>query len=512
MMRTTFDALTEQELVVHAFAHVEGPLAAEGRAEIGRMWACCRDRLGMTDHVPRLGLPIESGDLTAPGRTVLAAVQRADTNAQAVLRREHDVLSLSALFAPPCARWLELDRMADDLLGTDTDGLVGSARLYLGKVHGDDQRVAASAQLGRVAAGQLPGHGQQDGWWRHGTELPSGFAVWELSTRPDDRVRRRLVVLAPPGRDAQQSAWTWSDGSAAPPPFGRYLMHTAKLRYQMRVHAGLPVATELCSRADEWIARLADPGSTVDRAELRAGQAKIVQLLALLRAMRRTTEIAMDNAAAVGGTTLGGRGPVPDDQEAATAFASRLDDDVAYLAVAEEGLRGLDAIASASPAPHRTPTVFVNYRVKEHPGYAALLHNELTRRFGKGSVFLAAASIRGGDDFVAEVFDRLRECSVVLAVIGRNWLEFSSSDAHSGLGTDQDWVHRELAEAFDTHKRVIPILIEDAVPPPTGNLPARISKLATCQTKQLRHYSLDADLAAIVADVAHAFPHTNPCD
>jgi hypothetical protein len=50
------------------------------------------------------------------------------------------------------------------------------------------------------------------------------------------------------------------------------------------------------------------------------------------------------------------------------------------------------------------PIVFVNYRVQEDPGYATLLHRELTQRFGVDSVFLASRSIRAGDDYTHEVF------------------------------------------------------------------------------------------------------------
>lgn len=151
------------------------------------------------------------------------------------------------------------------------------------------------------------------------------------------------------------------------------------------------------------------------------------------------------------------------------------------------------------------PTVFVNYRVQEQPGYATLLHRELAERFGAGAVFLASSSIRPGDDFVKEVFDNLRRCAVLFAVIGSQWLNFSSNTRNVG-GISYDWVHREIAEAFSLGIRVIPILIEDAELPDVRGLPADIADLARCQYLRLRHYNIDSDLARLFDELCRIVP------
>ncbi|KDN21774.1 TIR domain-containing protein [Amycolatopsis rifamycinica] len=141
--------------------------------------------------------------------------------------------------------------------------------------------------------------------------------------------------------------------------------------------------------------------------------------------------------------------------------------------------------------------VFVNYRVREDSGYATLLHRELERRFGPGSAFLAAQSVRAGDDFVQEVFSRLRECSVLLALIGEHW---------SVSATGPDWVRREIAEALAARTRVIPVLVDDAELPREADLPGEIADLAHCQAVRLRHYSFEADLSALVDELAQTVP------
>ncbi len=150
------------------------------------------------------------------------------------------------------------------------------------------------------------------------------------------------------------------------------------------------------------------------------------------------------------------------------------------------------------------PVMFVNYRVQEQPGYATLVHRELAQRFGQDSVFLAASSIRAGDDYVHEVFDNLRQCEVVLALIGPRWLEFS--DRGGEAKPRVDWVRREIAEAFTKRIRVIPVLIEDAELPAASRLPADIAALSRCQGVRLRHYSIESDISQLIEELRRTIP------
>ncbi|SMD27475.1 macro domain-containing protein [Kibdelosporangium aridum] len=138
--------------------------------------------------------------------------------------------------------------------------------------------------------------------------------------------------------------------------------------------------------------------------------------------------------------------------------------------------------------------VFVNYRVREQPGYATLLHRELAARLGPDRAFLASRSIRPGDDFVTTVFDTLRRCDVLLAVMGPQWIEFLTDP-------ERDWVHREIQEAFSCGLRVIPVLVEDAELPDAELLPGGIAALARCQAVRIRHYSIDSDLDRLIREL-----------
>ncbi len=292
------------------------------------MWDRCRDELGTTDAVPGLGLPVEPGGLGPPGSgtIALAAAQRPDTHVQVLLRLHHDVLNLSVFAGPPGTTWPQQENLLAPVFGTPSRAFIGTAWLYLGK---DDEPSAAG-----------------------GRELAPGIVLRETSARVDTRVDRRFVVLAPTDRDDQLSDWTWGNGGVAMSPLARYLMHVAKLRYQIRVHAALPPASELCRRLEDALAR-------GDHDELKASRFDIARQLAALRAMRRTVEIASANAVTALGPAAGAPGgtdPIGDDRALADFFTQRLDDDITYLETSAEGARQMTDLLPEITRRRREPT------------------------------------------------------------------------------------------------------------------------------------------------------------
>jgi tetratricopeptide (TPR) repeat protein len=151
--------------------------------------------------------------------------------------------------------------------------------------------------------------------------------------------------------------------------------------------------------------------------------------------------------------------------------------------------------------------VFINYRGGDSASNGAWLYTELVHRFGDEHVFLDAESIPAGADFVEELLHRVRSARVVLAVIGPRWLV--ATDPTTGrrrLDDPDDWVRRELAEAFAVGVRVIPIVTDQAELPGEADLPADIAALYRCQARYLRRREPKSDLARIVADLVSMDP------
>ncbi|GGX08661.1 TIR domain-containing protein [Streptomyces noursei] len=97
--------------------------------------------------------------------------------------------------------------------------------------------------------------------------------------------------------------------------------------------------------------------------------------------------------------------------------------------------------------------VFINYRTGDGEKTAALIDQELSRRFGPQHVFRASRSIAPGDAYPDSLLAALRRSSLLLAVVGPGWANFSAR-----LHDPEDWVRREIEEAFACELPVVPIL------------------------------------------------------
>jgi hypothetical protein len=154
--------------------------------------------------------------------------------------------------------------------------------------------------------------------------------------------------------------------------------------------------------------------------------------------------------------------------------------------------------------------VFINYRSEDSHSYGAMLYQELRRQFGEDRVFLDCESIPAGADFVAELLSRVRSAPVLLAVIGPRWLTATDNAGRRRIDNPNDWIRRELAEAFTAGVTVIPVLTGQIPIPAEADLPAEIAALSRCQYRRLRHKDSTADLARIVTDLTRLDPSLAP--
>jgi len=113
-------------------------------------------------------------------------------------------------------------------------------------------------------------------------------------------------------------------------------------------------------------------------------------------------------------------------------------------------------------------------------------------------------------------------CRVVLVVIGRDWLKIQNPSSYQRrIDERNDWVRLEIKQALTTKKRVIPLLVRDAVMPTTGQLPKPIRGLAALQSVKIRSEDWDVDIKKLVetlvesdihsiADAAESFTRSDP--
>ncbi|WP_239341582.1 CATRA conflict system CASPASE/TPR repeat-associated protein [Frankia sp. CiP3] len=395
--------LVAPELAVHVFAPTGGPHAEDLYVYLRHLWQGCRDQFGMKSSIITLGVPPNPPQQHQPDATRVQAGLAAQRHTgsgvfQSLLRREHDVLCLSVMLAPPPEAgvpWTELSRMWVQVSEPVPDGLLGTAELHLARLADPEQgRVEPTATLGAACRELLPAPAPHPDFDTRGTATAGGFAVWEADCEEEARLRRRIVVVAAHDRDAELSSWTWTwtRGGAhglTVTPFAKYLMHAAKLRYHLRVWAGGAPVRALRRDADRAVAGAAgllddsrqdaasasphDAGQCL--AVLRREEYRLATAAADLREMRRSVEVATANMAGYACPAPsrdaqpgagGDRGLFADDRGLASWFASQLDDDHFYLATALDRVR--DTLGTAA--------ALTGVRAAERPGGQAFAPGE----------------------------------------------------------------------------------------------------------------------------------------
>jgi hypothetical protein len=151
--------------------------------------------------------------------------------------------------------------------------------------------------------------------------------------------------------------------------------------------------------------------------------------------------------------------------------------------------------------------VFVNYRNNDGSFCAALIYYTLSRLFGSDFVFYASESIPPGADFSGAILAAVRKAKILLAIIGPQWLQAAGLSGGRYLDDPNDWVRREIAEAFRFDLIVIPVLVDDVKRPAEDDLPIEIRDLARKQYVTFHHRNVERDVRRLVDVLARlGFP------
>jgi hypothetical protein len=133
---------------------------------------------------------------------------------------------------------------------------------------------------------------------------------------------------------------------------------------------------------------------------------------------------------------------------------------------------------SPDPSELADVKVFISYRRDDSEGHAGRMRDWLVRRFGEERVFQDVDSIDPGEDFVDKLGQKLAECDVVLAVIGRQWLTATDPGGFRRIDDPRDWVRLEIEMALERGVTIIPVLVRGAKMPGEADLPASLAPLA----------------------------------
>ncbi|QHC24259.1 TIR domain-containing protein [Streptomyces sp. GS7] len=146
--------------------------------------------------------------------------------------------------------------------------------------------------------------------------------------------------------------------------------------------------------------------------------------------------------------------------------------------------------------------IFINYRTGDGNEIAALIDNELSNRFGTERAFRASKSILPSIPYPDALLTNLRRSALLLAVIGADWLNFQNK-----LNDPEDWVRKEILEAFACGLPVIPVLAGRTTERlKKSELPDELARLADLQSVRLDTQNAEADLKRLGDLVAELVP------
>lgn len=108
-------------------------------------------------------------------------------------------------------------------------------------------------------------------------------------------------------------------------------------------------------------------------------------------------------------------------------------------------------------------------------------------------------SIEAGTDFVTALTEKLNSCEVCVAVVGPRWRDMKDVNGRRRLDDPCDFVRVELASALRRNIKVIPLLVEGALPLREEALPDDLKPLARRQAVTIRHERFGADVEDLIA-------------
>jgi len=153
--------------------------------------------------------------------------------------------------------------------------------------------------------------------------------------------------------------------------------------------------------------------------------------------------------------------------------------------------------------------IFLSYRRADAAPYARLLQVQLSERFPDVPVFLDMDSIEAGTDFAEVIREAIDTCAVLVALIGGQWVTLLDEEGRRRVDHPDDYVRFEIQTALERRVRVIPVLVDGAVPLREEQLPAELHRLARLQALELslKRYQYDAGrLLDLIQQVLAASP------
>ena len=148
--------------------------------------------------------------------------------------------------------------------------------------------------------------------------------------------------------------------------------------------------------------------------------------------------------------------------------------------------------------------IFLSYRRQDSQSATGRLADDLEARFGDERVF-RDREIAAGDDFVEAIRRSVESSTVVLVVVGAQWLAATDAEGRRRLDDPGDFVRLEIELALAGGVAVVPVLVEGAKMPAATELPPSLAAFARCQAVELSDQRWRFDVDTLIASLQSRF-------
>jgi len=140
--------------------------------------------------------------------------------------------------------------------------------------------------------------------------------------------------------------------------------------------------------------------------------------------------------------------------------------------------------------------IFISYRRRDSQSVAARLNHDLSKAYGRHTIFVDREDIPPGADFRQVLGSRIMRCKVVLVVINNQYVTLKGQDGVPRIMGDNDFVNIEVSTAltFKDRKLIIPILVDGTPMPKSSELPENMQSLLFLNAFPLDSMRWDMDI------------------
>lgn len=155
--------------------------------------------------------------------------------------------------------------------------------------------------------------------------------------------------------------------------------------------------------------------------------------------------------------------------------------------------------------------IFISYRRADTQAICDRMYGALRERFGKDRVFRDIDSLAGGAPIRASLATSLRNCHVIIVLLGAQWTTLRDAGGNLRIFQPDDYVRMEvesaLALAKDRNVTVLPVKIGDYPQPTARDLPPTLQPLLDLNIRTVRYDpDFKHDMLVLLEDVARALP------